>query len=333
MRSICRAWGLLIGLAACGGDSAPADGSDTSDSSGGSDPTTQGAMVDDTTTGDACTCMGLPDNWGGPVVLATGDSVDLLPECGGDWATEQWTLGLGSAEVHATCQCACGEAGNIACGAAQLERHPDGDDACAREPEQTINLDRDGCTVAPNLSATGWYALSEVPTTADCPASARPDFDEPAFAGRMRACASSVASTCPLGHCIGSPPGEFESTCIYQEGVAACPVGTPFTQVRVGYQQLVDTRSCGEEVCTCLPEGTCDLSVFLRPEIDCAVSGPTLASGQCVRPQDEGLPQISGVVTMEATAPARAACSPAEAEVPPTGSVAVSEPITFCCTP
>jgi hypothetical protein len=144
---------------------------------------------------------------------------------------------------------------------------------------------------------------------------------------------SAIGAGCGAGNvCQPKPPLPFISgVCIYKSGDVMCP-GDPFTQKHVFYGNAVDTRACTACQCGGVVGGSCavEMSVYSDALFSTCTTGiATFNAGGCANLN--GNPSVYGRKATITQAPSGGTCPPSGGQ--PTGSVAPSDPTTFCCVP
>ncbi len=285
--------------------------------------------------GRAGLCVSVPEQWNGPVTLAT-TTLGETPDCGG--APEQLSARGNVDAPEASCACECADATGASCSEAVLTAW--GDDGTCGGTEvfsQTLVPGGDGCNFMPSGEATGDVPVADSSfwsmTTSSSGGACAPQstFDVPAASYREEV---AGCGTQPLeGECDGGAScidaGGTGSVCVWQAGDHACPAGD-FSERTVYFRgDISDGRSC--TACSCgTPQGSCPTTeARLHEGYYC--NGPSVGIRQnceeaCFGPGCETY-AISAGLSLGA---AQASCEPSTSEVQ--GAATGTDPVTVCCS-
>lgn len=149
-----------------------------------------------------------------------------------------------------------------------------------------------------------------------------------------KACGDSTfGGGCGAGSvCQPKPPLPFVSgICIYKSGDNACP-GATYTQKHVFFGGAMDTRGCTPCQCGAVSGGTCtvEMSVYSdNTTHTCNTLQTTFNAGGCGNLN--GNPAVYSRKATVTQPPTGGTCPASGGQ--PTGSIAPSDPTTFCCVP
>jgi hypothetical protein len=246
------------------------------------------------------------------------------PQCDPNFALSFDSNG-GFDDAGAKCACGC-DPPSEPCPPSAAIMHIDSQ--CNDSPCGSTPLQNGACAVLSDTCNAMSNAVEvPQPTPAGCTPSASVTIP-PAFAASTRACVSQYlagSSDCPAGTmCQPTPGAPFgPKLCIGAAGVQACPPQS-YTDQRVLYGGYSDGRGCTP--CTCGPSthtcsstftlyGACPNVTSYGQFTTCAAHNPTAV--------------FSIVAVTAANTPAT--CPPQGGL--PSGSVALSAPVTMCCMP
>jgi hypothetical protein len=329
--------GVLVSLASCanvwgfrdlaGPDDGAANAGDgsASGSEGGSGSSGSGGGSSGSGSGsggeaDGATCSGAcvapaPPGWNGPVEMAAGP---VVPPCGADWLGPREQLNAGLNAPSAICTCSCSAPSGFSCSV----QATCGTNSCAScGPAQTIPPNQ--CVMPATYSV-----LLSSPTasggmcTASGPTASLPPIG---WSMQIQSCAPSTApSACAGGDVCAPILDPSFATCVRQDGDIPCPTGS-YSARTLGYEGApVDTRGCGG-TCSCgAPSGIACGGNWVNYGINtCSVGGTSYGLNTCVT--------TNGVSSEYIPSPSGGSCVGSGGE--PTGSVAPTNPVTFCCLP
>ena len=260
-----------------------------------------------------------PADWSGPIALLTGATT---PTCTGQYPTAAYQPPL-QAELDAgtpSCTCSCA-ADPAACPDVEIREHGEFS-TCGGPGAQIALFGPDECksfSLKQDLKVTPeeW-----IPGAGPCIPGVNKQMPSPSWGVAARACApASQEGTCDgTQTCVPPLPADAE-LCIFRSGDHACPNGYEKSLFHGDY---ADARDCA--ACTCgSPTGVCGGSITLYSDSSCATSIGSGAFDACLGPFQE---VRSARYTATTTA---VSCSPSAGAV--TGSVALEDPVTFCCVP
>ncbi len=271
-----------------------------------------------------------PSGFAGPVELFVGTG--SLPSCAGGFT--QTALNGGTAAVFDPATCSSCQCSAPAACASFLDFRVSGAGNCGTGSTCTSTVSA-SCAQLGSSCLVGQSTVSlearPIGASSSCTAGTEnATKNAPSWAVQALACAPphvgqgcKQAEVCAPAR-LASP---FQSTlCVYKSGDVACPAAT-YTDKRVYYTKLDDTRSCS--ACTCSDTGTCSYAwnVYDTTDTSCA-SAPvvTLAENQCaqVNPSSDKLRVGVGITG----APG---CSSGGGQ--PQGAVSASGAVTVCCEP
>lgn len=285
--------------------------------------------------GRAGLCVSVPDQWNGPVTLAT-TPLGGTPDCGG--APEQLSVRGSLDAPQASCACDCADATGASCSDAVLTAW--GDDGSCGGTEvfsQTINPSGDGCNFMPGADASGDVPVTDSSfwslTTSSSGGSCAPQstFDIPAanYREEVAGCGTDMLD----GECDGDAScidaGGTGSVCVWQAGDHECPGGDFSTRTVYFRGDINDERSCS--ACSCgTPEGSCPTTeARLHEGYYCngtSVDVRQNCEEACFGPGCETF-AISAGLSLGA---AQASCEPSASEIE--GTVTGADPVTVCCS-
>jgi hypothetical protein len=271
------------------------------------------------------------------VALYEGSPDASVPVCAGGY--ENTFQGHGGFDVDAgatTCSaCSCSPGG--ACSAPELSFYSDS--KCTTDCATPVAL-ASACVIAPNCDYFEVGASS--PTGAACTASTVTANTPSPWSSTVSACSPmGRAAACGSGGvCLPAPPAAPGNAgfCISQPGVdVPCPAG-PYSVQHVYYGGLADTRGCEPCACDVTSAPACmggDGLPYTQPSCGVPIpsSIPFLVPGGCAATSfSSSLVPAGGfkLAQMPTLLPATCAASPSGGQ--PTGSVAPTQPTTFCCT-
>jgi len=265
-----------------------------------------------------------PSGWIGPVALYLAD----VP-CPGTWATEvDGPSGIGVVADPYTCTCACTVP---VCDEVTFEYGTSSAPSCTDATTEVRTLQAGACDSL-GESTTSSVARNLTPT---CAATTDEEFELPtaAFATAVTVCASDLdpGGGCDGGSCRLRAPlvgAEEGLVCIYQAGAMLnCPTGFS-TRVAKVATSFADTRGCG---CACT-ESSCGADIEFFDNVECTECGENPGSCGALTADDECLVDIPAATELFATwVPRRGSVPTCEAEGSPTGDLATSGELTFCC--
>lgn len=258
------------------------DGPDTDDSSSEEGSSSGDDTSSDSSGGDACedtqTCVpGAPDDWEGPVLVYEGDAAP--PSCPAAAPTSVLDAFADVTADPANCSCSCGDPAGLSCGAATLIERGNDCLSFVMNP-QSFTIPPGVCVPISGTNDTAWF-LDEGSldvSSASCAPAATESVDPPQTSGQVRACLPAAAEPCDEeGVCLGSDEA-FDRTCVFREGMHACPGGM-FDQQQFIYTAVDDTRGCSS--CSCgTPSGTCG-GTFFSTSNSCTIVEDTLSAEAC----------------------------------------------------
>jgi hypothetical protein len=327
LRSILLSATLLA--LACGSDDGEAD-TDTDGSSSGMPTTAPPPMTtgpsDDSSSGEApCegTCIDLPDFWSGPVTLLQAAAGEDIPECGGTYASEFFSLGVDLLPPTGTCECACTDPRDVTCGQASVTVHGEAPGDCSDLRADTL-MPAAGCNDAVPPLAAGAYTLVPAPAIGTCEATTTPMLDPPAYEQQLRVCGVMGLSNCGAGLCAPEPPADFGRICVFSQGDVGCP-GGGFDERFFGLDLVLDMRTCEPDACGCAVDpADCDTTASFTD--DCVGAPDQTPIDGCT-----ALPPAATAINLQATPAVDAGCAPVAEQVDPGGAVVVQTAFTFCC--
>lgn len=214
-----------------------------------------------------------PDSWTGPVAVAEAGRDESLPACGGAFPTAVFE---GSFEIVAVgeCECECGTASGLFCDGARLHQWTQDEASCEQGvcpiiggtcTENSQSVGTNSCSPINDVMKDGGFLQAQFGQLqgGSCgAATASSNLEQPYFARDVRVCAAAVdeQAACPDGSaCVAAPPAGFEaSLCIVKQGVHECSADGPYSERRIRYAGLEDSRSCSADSCECTaPTGSC----------------------------------------------------------------------------
>jgi len=292
--------------------------------------------VDDDEDGDAdcadddCTartCIeDAPSGWTGPVLLHEGE--DSAPECDGEYPDEAARGGTAvdaDAADCSTCTCTPADPG---C-AAFVNFATSADSACDAQACSTSINNSCAELLSPCFTAPTGYVemnLPEPPTTC-APSPQDPTLPDADWEEHAVACAPDRAlrrAGCDSGEVCAPEPAFDGAFCIIDDGDVDCPAG-PYTDRRVYFTEIDDTRACSE--CSCAHDCSYTWRVFAASDATCATPLLTLlGENQCA-----AVTPTAGAIRVNVSIAGTGECAASGGAS--TGTVQAEEPITACCLP
>jgi hypothetical protein len=288
----------------------------------------------------AATCAPTPIvGWAGPVALYQGPLDASVPACASGYEDQPTFLGHGGFDADAgvtTCSaCSCAPGGS--CSSPELSFYSDSDcSTSCSSPEPLASA----CVTAP--SCDYFEVGPSTPTGEACTASAVTATTPSPWSIVVSACTPTSGAQAPScgsgGICLPTPLApQIAGFCISQPGVVACPSG-PYSVHRVYYGGLADTRGCTPCACSTTSAPQCTGGEGLPyTEPSCGVpipsSIPFLVPSHCAATSfSSELVPAGGFELYQMPTLAPATCAATSSGGEPTGSVAPTQPTTFCCT-
>ncbi len=289
----------------------------------GTDPTTTGASACPPT--HECLPVA-PEGWVGPVAFETGDILDDVVACGGDFDAELLAAMVDPTALPPECTCVCDA--NATCDDIVVER-------CSF-PNVFWVAPGGMCENDTSSNASGvWSAESEL--TGTCDPNATTIADPPSFTAAIRACgATPLDAACEADHaCVPLPTTPLSGQlCIFGGGDIECP-NDEFALRTVYMRDFEDTRVCTE--CTCgSPPALCDIpgGITIFENANCSIAGGTVnievADGTC-DPLTSGGTGIATPGSWFAPAPEVPADACTADGGMPDGEFLPTDPVTVCC--
>jgi hypothetical protein len=167
-------------------------------------------------------------------------------------------------------------------------------------------------------------------TTVACAATANLPALTPGAAGRTCTPSGAASGTCPNGStCV--PPVAADAQCIQHDGDMVCPTAS-FTHRYVVFApaDVMDQRKCDQ--CTCTSDATMCSNAMLTTyhTADCSSGGITAVIDSGCHPLPGGSNNQNDDHFVYSAMPDKTSCSPMNATVMVTGTVATN-PRTICC--
>ncbi len=290
-------------------------------------------------------CQSIPSGWQGPVALYTGDAAKNPPPCDvtGSYQTAVLSRFL-DPSVPAQCQCSCGAASGVTCGAPRANLYSvascgagtsvgldfaagnfnPGDCVHFTQPADAGTFTSVSANVPSPVQATGGScAASKVQVTKPSP------WKDKAVACALPSSGWKAGGCNASQVCVPPPPSGFANTCIYKTGDVACPSTGLFSTKKVVYDNspASDTRDC--TACTCgAPSGNCSGTVDLWSTATCSGNPDTSVdlAGNCKPFASTNT--LYSRYTIDSAQP-NVKCASGGGQ--PTGSVTGANPTTFCC--
>jgi hypothetical protein len=267
----------------------------------------------------------------GPIELRSSDSD--TPSCDDAFATKSFEAGESPSAAAASCTaCSCSPA-TATCAA--FVDFSTGAEAGCGGTTCTTSVNQ-SCTeiMPPCLTGVGSaYLGTKLPSgTSGCTPSAQaPTKPSVTWAKRVVGCSAGdgVRGGCKSGEqCLPkrTSSDDFDvALCVWREGDHGCP-GQTYTNKRVYYRDVEDTRSCTACACTG-PNCSYSWSVFSAADTACASPILKLTSAdQCV-----GVNPAMDKLRVGATIDGDGSCTPSGGTSQ--GTVTGSDAITVCCVP
>jgi hypothetical protein len=302
------------------------------DTSTSGDPDTSTSGADTTTGGPTCpethTCIAVPDEWTGPVLLRESEDPKAKVECPKTYPDDAVAGGADLEADAAECGCSCGDAAGSTCALSTTLHHWGTDPTCSvGTPAESFNVFTTICNPLGEVIPSDSYFQVE-PVLVEggaCAPEATLDVPPPIFGRTGTTCGGAeMLEGCEDSE-VCAPRAEDESLCIWREGDEDCPEGFEGRR-ELYHQSLDDQRGCNE--CTCgEPVGLCDnasITMFVNV-CNPPVSGNIVASGECY---PGSTLQGTQSVIFDVGDP-NAFCVAGAAV--PTGEATPIEPITVCC--
>lgn len=334
--------GAMDGGAGSGGAGGGASGTGGGAGTGASGGT--GGSGGGGNTGGDCAgqCAPVPAGWQGPVALYLGAAAAAVPDCAGDFVTNQLNASTDLDPGAASCSpCSCGSAAGSSCAppVARLWQEVGCSSGAYVELTPPPSSQAGDClfvdlSAQPGFTVAGVTASAPTPTAACSVASGSGEITKatPSFTTRARACGlpgSPSNAGCGNDVCVPPLPSGFTSLCVHQPGDIPC-AGSTFVTRHVVYGGFDDQRSCA--ACSCSASGgTCGGTLGVWSNAACSGNAEgtvtTLGTATCV-----GLAhstQKSLRYTPAPGDPAGVACAPSGGEL--TGSATGTGPTTLCC--
>lgn len=307
------------------------DSADTTDTSETTGPESCG--------GGAGLCVTVPDDWTGPVAVASA-APGVTPDCAGLEATVTANASLDAPAP--ICACDCSPAEGASCADALLAAYG-ADAACASDTVFTQVIDTDGgdpCnfipggvnTGEPPLVGAGYWTVTTTSAGGTCLPEPTTDIPAASYLASVSGCAApELDMACDSGgSCFEAPDDSFAAgLCVWRAGAHDCPEGDFVVRSVHNRGDLVDERSCSE--CTCGDaSGSCPTTEAQLFEgyycNDASIAITSACTEACVGVGCETY-AVSATVSIGA---AEASCPPTGGEL--TGELVEQDPVTFCCT-
>jgi hypothetical protein len=259
----------------------------------------------------------VPDNWQGPMQVASSPDEATLPDCAGNQAT----VHQGVMADDAVCPCTCDPPQAAACRAV-IKNHAD-DSTCTNAGTELAVVGMQCVNSAAAVAPANAGVTTEVLPSACSANGGGAQLSEPTWTTHLRVC-EVEAEPPPGGQCLPAPAAPFQRRwCIVGGGDQSCPEG--YTQKSLFHSDYDDTRACSGN-CTCDVGGVSCAGTVSRYSLSgCANSLGTWVPGSCNSVTAFPLSYDLTDVTIGGMCTA----------VPPAsvGEVAGKNPVTVCCTP
>ncbi len=287
------------------------------------------------TGGDELCVPPAPAGWQGPFAAAGGG--DGPPSCLAPFDGPERFASAGLNVPPAECACECGPVVVDRCELQYEFYTSSAASACAGEiinnGEGTVTT-ASGCSFVSDDASMCLRVVETTPVDAACAPEATEVLPALSWDESVALC-STVPTACGEGDLLFPPlSSQYDlGLCIFTEGDVSCPVGSPFAERLVYFEDTMDERLC--EACTCdAPvDAECGGRVTLGTTIDCA-NGP--AFNDVAPPQDEPI-NLSAVridyneFPSDAEGEIAGTCAPAGGAA--AGTATPVDPITVCCLP
>jgi hypothetical protein len=292
--------------------------------------------VDDDQDGDAdcadddCTARTCveeaPAGWSGPVLLYEGAAP---PECSGGYPDEAARGGTAVTAGAASCStCSCTPADPGCASFLNFETSTasacDDANACSTSINSSCAVLMSPCFTTP----TGYVETHLAGTPPTCAPSAQdPTLPDANWDAHAIACGPDHAlqrAGCDSGEVCAPEPAFDGAFCIVDDGDVDCPAG-PYTDRRVYFTDIADTRNCSD--CSCTHDCSYTWRVFDAADATCATPLLTLTqANQCA-----SVTPSAGTIRVNVSIAGTGECAPSGGA--PTGSAEGDAPITACCLP
>ncbi|MEM6990867.1 MAG: hypothetical protein AAF721_10230 [Myxococcota bacterium] len=266
----------------------------------------------------SCTCFGLPpgSQWLGPILLQTGESPEVVPECP-SVAPSSLLDGVTGFDVAAS---SCTYHAPECTASAHFFDDASG---CGGEPLYELELEPGTCVELASIDQLpkDWSTILVPESDCGCTAQApTAELPAPTWSGAGSLCGGS-ADECGEGStCLPEPdPFAGQAICVHQAGDVDCPL--------VGYSQKIVLHTGFEDTRACPPcEGDESTCTVLLTDPDCESELADLSEfGECF---DFGAVGMN--FGLRASDPAGTEC---RGPATPTGDVTAENPTTVCCIP
>jgi hypothetical protein len=268
-----------------------------------------------------------PSGWTGPSAVYDGPPADVPATCPPDYVQEEVRAFQGLADVPPAA-CTCGDP-SVVPGSSKCDVELGLWTASGCAPIQGIKAsdtfvpgDLANTCIAPgaNFTHARVSKTTFLPGTCVFPNASK---NVPSAIEKSNvACGLPQNAACnERPDCTATPLPQqgFTRLCIHKAGEASCP-SHDYAVRFVAHRAIDDTRDC---TCTGTVTGTCGTSFNFSNNSNCITGGTTVALDECVAIPTSQLIDLKGLGPKDVTCTANAS--------PPTGTVTLTEPVTFCC--